>query len=59
MKRSKFTEEQIAFALRQADTGAKVPEICRQHGISPATYYEWKSEYGGDRYRNGRADAGP
>ena len=47
MKRSKFTEEQIAFALRQADTGTKVPEICRQLGISQATFYAWRKKYGG------------
>ena len=47
MKKSKFTEEQIAFALRQADTGTKVPEICRQLGISHATFYAWRKKYGG------------
>ncbi len=47
MKRSKFTEEQIAFALRQADTGAKVPDICRQIGVSTATFYAWRKKYGG------------
>jgi putative transposase len=47
MKKSKFTEEQIAFALRQADTGTKTEEICRQLGISPATFYTWRKKYGG------------
>lgn len=47
MKKSKFTEEQIAFALRQADTGTKIPEICRQMGISQATFYAWRKKYGG------------
>ena len=47
MKRSKFTEEQIAFALGQADTGTKVPEICRQLGVSAATFYAWRKKYGG------------
>jgi putative transposase len=47
MKKSKFTEEQIAFALRQADTGTKVPEVCRQLGISQATFYAWRKKYGG------------
>ncbi len=47
MKRSKFTEEQIAFALRQADTGTRVQEICRQLGISQATFYAWRKKYGG------------
>jgi len=47
VKKSKFTEEQIAFALKQADTGTKVPEICRQMGISSATLYAWRKKYGG------------
>jgi len=47
MKKSKFTEEQIAFALKQADTGSKVPEICREMGISQATFYAWRKKYGG------------
>ena len=47
MKKSKFTEEKIAFALRQADTGTKVTEICRQLGISVPTFYAWRKKYGG------------
>jgi len=47
MKRSKFTESQIVFALRQADTGVKVEEVCRKMGISEATFYNWKKKYGG------------
>lgn len=47
MKKSKFTEEQIAFDMRQADTGTKVPEICRQMGISQATFYALRMKYGG------------
>ena len=47
MKKSKFTEEQIAFALKQADTGTKVTEICRQLGISQATFYAWRKKFGG------------
>jgi putative transposase len=47
MKESKFTEEQIAFAIRQHDTGTKAPEICRQLGISQATFYAWRKKYGG------------
>ena len=46
MKRSKFTEEQIAFALHQADTGTAVEEVCRKVGISQATFYAWKKKYG-------------
>ena len=45
MKKSKFTEEQILFALKQADAGQAVPDVCRQMGISEATYYVWKKRY--------------
>ncbi len=47
MKKSKHTEEQIAFALRQAESGTTVGEICRKMGISEATFYNWKKKYGG------------
>jgi putative transposase len=47
MKRSKFTESQILFALKQAETGIKVEEVCRKMGISEATFYNWKKKYGG------------
>lgn len=47
MKKSQFTEAQIAFALRQADEGTSVPEICRKIGISGATFYNWRKKYGG------------
>lgn len=47
MKKTKFTEEQIAFALKQADTGTSVDEICRKMGICQATYYHWRKKYGG------------
>ncbi len=47
MKSSKFTEEQIAFALKQAETGTRVEEVCRKFGISQATFYNWKKKYGG------------
>ena len=47
MKKSKYTETQIVAILKQAESGAKVNDICREHGISNATYYQWKSKYGG------------
>ena len=47
MKRSKFTESQIIFALKQTETGVKVEEVCRKMGISEATFYNWKKKYGG------------
>jgi putative transposase len=47
MKRSRFSETQIVSILKEADGGAKVKDLCRKHGISDATYYNWKSKYGG------------
>ena len=41
MKKSRFTDEQIAFALKQAETGTRIDEICRKMGISDATFYKW------------------
>ena len=45
MKRSKFSEEQVAYALRQVEVGTPVPDICRQLGVSEATFYVWKKKY--------------
>jgi putative transposase len=47
MKKSQYTAEQIAFALRQAETGTPVPEVCRKMGISEQTFYRWKKRYFG------------
>jgi putative transposase len=47
MKRAKFTEEQIIGILREQEAGAKTADVCRRHGISSATFYAWKSKYGG------------
>ena len=47
MKKSRFTEIQIVFALKQSETGVKVEEVCRKMGISEATFYNWKKKFGG------------
>ena len=47
MKKSKYTEQRIAFALKQAELGTPVEEVCRKLGISDATFYNWKKKYGG------------
>ncbi len=47
MKKSRFTEEQIAFALRQSESGTPVEEICRKLGVSEQTFYRWKKKFAG------------
>lgn len=47
MPKKRFTAEQIAFALRQAESGTAVGEICRKMGIAEATFYRWKKQYAG------------
>ena len=47
MKRSKFSDSQIIGILKQAEAGAPVPALCREHGMSSATFYKWRSKYGG------------
>jgi putative transposase len=47
MKRSKFSEAQIAFILRQAEEGTAIGEVCRKAGISEATFYSWRKQYNG------------
>lgn len=45
--KKRFSEEQIAFALRQAESGAPIGEVCRKMGIAEQTFYRWKNKYGG------------
>ena len=47
MKRSRFSEEQIIGVLKEHEAGMPTAELCRRHGISPATFYKWKSKFGG------------
>ena len=47
MVRKKYTEEQIIAVLKEAEAGAKISDLCRNHGISDATYYNWKAKYSG------------
>jgi putative transposase len=47
MKRKRFTEEQISYTLRQAESGTPVTEVCRKLGISEQTFYRWKRKYAG------------
>ena len=47
MKTSRFTDSQIIGVLKQAEAGTPVPELCREHGISSATFYKWRSKFGG------------
>jgi putative transposase len=47
MRQSRFTEEQIIAILAEQERGLKTAEVCREHGISPTTFYKWKAKYGG------------
>lgn len=47
MKKSRFTDSQIISALKQAEAGTPVPELCREYGVSSATFYKWRAKFGG------------
>jgi len=47
MRKTRCTEQQIMAVLRQAEGGVAVPELCREHGISSASFYKWRAKYGG------------
>lgn len=47
MRKSKFTDSQILAILKQNENGVAVPELCREHGMSSATFYKWRAKYGG------------
>ena len=47
MRKSRFSEAQIVGILKQHEAGVSTKDVCRQHGISPATFYKWKSQFGG------------
>ncbi|TCS62921.1 putative transposase [Varunaivibrio sulfuroxidans] len=54
MKRSRFTEEQIIGLLREQGAGQKTADVCRRHGVSEATFYKWKSKFGGMEISNAK-----
>jgi putative transposase len=47
MKRSRFTDSQIIAILKEAESGVRVPDLCREHGMSDATFYKWRAKFGG------------
>ena len=47
MKTSRYTDSQILAILKQAEAGSPIPELCREHGMSTASFYKWRSKFGG------------
>ncbi len=47
MKKSRFTDSQIIAILKEAESGVRVPDLCREHGMSDATFYKWRAKFGG------------
>ena len=47
MKKSRFSEQQIVYAIKQVEAGVPIPELCRKYGISQQTFYRWRKKYGG------------
>jgi putative transposase len=47
MRKSRFNDEQIAYAVKQAEAGVAIDELCRKYGVSEATFYRWRAKYGG------------
>jgi putative transposase len=54
MRKSRFTTEQIIGFIKQAEAGMAVAELCRQHGFSPASFYQWRAKYGGMEVEDAR-----
>ena len=59
MKKSKYTDSQIMAILNQAEAGTPVPELCREHGMSNASFYKWRAKYGGITLQSGNCALTP
>ena len=54
MKKSQYSDSQILAIIKQAESGVPIPELCREHGMSSASFYKWRAKYGGDASLMGR-----